>query len=144
MPPPPSLFLALGISFHISILTMTSQSLVVSLGEVCLKEIRDVSHSGYSGSNGTKGSCPKPGLCLCFTNYIQQDPNCVKRKPSVLAPLAGSREGCSGLSYFPHHKDAAKRAAGAAATTGIQSRGPECQWLEMPFKQLFLRHKDTL
>lgn len=96
MPPPPGLFLDFfKISFsHINLKYYLSEPDCQSWRG--LKEIRKIFQLGYSWPNGMKKSFPKPGFCLCFTNFIQEDLNFVqtneqqqqqKKKQCVAHPL---------------------------------------------------------
>lgn len=116
MPPPSGLFLDFfKISFsHINLKYYLSEPDCQSWRG--LKEIRKIFQLGYSWPNGMKKSFPKLGFCLCFTNCIQEDLNFVQtneqqqqQKTVCCPPLAISRLGYSGLSYFFHHRDVKKR-----------------------------------
>lgn len=84
MPPTHSTFLDFLISFPHTNLKYYSESLSVSLGEVWPKETRRFSYWAIADRDRMKESCPKAGLCLCYTNRTQPDPNSANKQTQYI------------------------------------------------------------
>lgn len=88
-------------------------------------------------------ACASQILSKISILYKQMNNN-NKKKTVCCPPLAISRLGYSGLSYFFHHRDVKRGQRGDQHYKKFCPLAPEFHWLRIPLNHLVLRQKNTL